>query len=334
MNRISLAFVAAGLLVAPAAWAQNIAAEPLYGTSTLNAGFLPDPAVVSVTAGGPLYMGESPVLDAVTGAGCNGYITPEQPDHRLIYSGGPFLRIGARAEGDTTLLVNLPDGTWRCIDDRFGFNPGLDFTDAPAGQYDIWVGVFADQTTVSAELLISELADETPFHALAPTGPPQLWADPGFEPPPSGPLGPLPLDGAMPPNFGTYGLAAGFMPDPFTMGLQGGGSTDLTTVQAPMDVLTGMQSFGNVSNSPDFVINWQGGSYLRFEATYTSEEDLIMLIQLPDGTWRFNDDFSGLQPAIEFETSPAGAYRVWVGNLRGTWLVPATLGVTEIRPVY
>lgn len=328
MNRLSLLCVAAGLMVAPAAWAQNIAAEPLYGTSNLTAGFLPDPVVVTLMAGGPLYMGGvTTVMDAVTGSTCTGHITPEQPDHRLIYSGGSFLRIGARSERDTTLLVNMPDGTWRCIDDRFGVNPGLDFENAAAGQYDIWVGVWSEATTAPAELLISELRDETPFQPVYAEG---TYVDPMmYEPPP---MMPLPLDATLPPNFGTVELAAGFMPDPYTVAVQAGGDTDLSYVAAPMDAISGMTAFGSVSNNPDHVLVWNGGGYLRFEATYASEDDLVMLVQLPDGTWRFNDDFNSLQPAIELETSPAGNYYIWVGNLRGTFLVPATLGVSELRP--
>lgn len=147
---------AAGALIAAVtftvgAQAQNISANPLYGTVNLNTGFLPDPHAVSVEAGGP--------MDAsALGAGCRGYITPDQPDVRLNFNAGTLpLYLYVESGADTTLVVNLPNGNWLCNDDFIGLNPGLGMQPAMSGQYDIWVGTYAPGSIPPATLLISEL---------------------------------------------------------------------------------------------------------------------------------------------------------------------------------
>ena len=138
---------AAGALIAaatlsPEAQAQDVFADPLYGTVNLDSGFLPDPHTVQVEAGG--------AMDASSlGSGCNGYITAEQPDVRLNFNAGSLpLYLYVQSAEDTTLVVNLPDGTWACNDDFIGLDPG---------QYDIWVGTYAPGNVPQATLLISEL---------------------------------------------------------------------------------------------------------------------------------------------------------------------------------
>ena len=147
---------AAGALIAAVAFtagaqAQNISADPLYGTVNLDGGFLPDPHTVSVEAGGPMHAGP-------LGNGCNGYITPDQPDVRLNFNAGVLpLYLYVESGTDTTLVVNLPNGTWLCNDDFIGLNPGLSMEPAMSGQYDIWVGTFAPGSIPPATLFISEL---------------------------------------------------------------------------------------------------------------------------------------------------------------------------------
>lgn len=147
---------AAGALIAAAtlsldAQAQNVYANPLYGTVNLSGGFLPDPQAVQVQAGGPMAAGS-------LGPGCAGYITPNQPDVRLNFSAGSLpLYLYARSGADTTLVVNLPNGQWVCNDDFIGLDPGLRIQPAMSGQYDIWVGTYSPGNISPATLLISEL---------------------------------------------------------------------------------------------------------------------------------------------------------------------------------
>ena len=122
--------------------------DPYFGAVSLAPGFQPDPLSVAMVSGGEV---DASYLEG----GCTGYAAVA-PDYRLTWGGGGDLRIGFEADegGDTTLLLNLPDGSWRCNDDR---NPGLYdplvvVEDAPAGQYDIWIASYRAGTFVEGSL--------------------------------------------------------------------------------------------------------------------------------------------------------------------------------------
>ena len=137
-------------LAATPALAQNPGAEPTYGDVRLDEGFPDDPHVVDVTAGGS---------EEVSERGCSyGYVA-DAPDVDLYYttSGSSTLYIYAVSSEDTTLLVNLPDGSWACDDDSYGDgDPIVVVRGADAGLYDIWVGTYGDDM-VEATLYISEI---------------------------------------------------------------------------------------------------------------------------------------------------------------------------------
>jgi serine protease Do/protease YdgD len=149
MRRALLASAVALFALGGAAVAQNVSLPPAYGTLNLNAGFLPDPQVVNVVAGGN--------IDARRlGGNCVGAIA-NPPDVRLNYRAGSFpLYIAARSNSDTTLVINLPNGQWLCNDDFQGLNPGVVLRNPPSGQYDIWVGTFGGGTA-PAQVIVSEV---------------------------------------------------------------------------------------------------------------------------------------------------------------------------------
>lgn len=142
--------VIAVLAISATAFAQDISGTPTYGSTTLETGFTPDPHEVDVVAGG---------ATAVTQPGCTGYVA-DAPDFDLTYTAGDTfpLNIYVKSEGDTTLLVNLPDGSWACNDDTEGFNPALEFASPQSGMYNIWVGSYSADEMPAAKLYISELA--------------------------------------------------------------------------------------------------------------------------------------------------------------------------------
>lgn len=138
---------AATTIIAAAAFAgiasaQDYSLSPNFGTTTLSAGFAPDPYAVSIVAGGPING---------SNVGCAGMIS-DAPDVRLQWNGGR-ITIGAESSSDTTLVVNAPDGSWYCADDVNGLDPALVMSGS--GQYDIWVGVFGGGTA-SATLYFTE----------------------------------------------------------------------------------------------------------------------------------------------------------------------------------
>lgn len=153
-----LALFAAAALVSTAALAQtvpNIALDPTFGAVTLVAGFLPDPHVVDIVAGGPID-----AAAAALGEGCLGFIA-EAPDFRLDYTLGANipLHIFVTADQDTTLVINQPDGTWVCNDDTNGLNPLVSFTAPMTGIYDIYIGTYGEATAPGV-LSISEVVTQ------------------------------------------------------------------------------------------------------------------------------------------------------------------------------
>ena len=152
--RTTLMLAAAAALVAgvtPAS-AQDINADPNFGTLTLRSGFMPDPRVVAVRSGGD--------INAETiGSSCRGFIS-DAPDVRLVYSAGSLpLIISVDSAADTTLVVNAPDGQFYCDDDGGvnGLNPMVRFDDPQSGRYEIWVGTYGSSSIEHARLHISEL---------------------------------------------------------------------------------------------------------------------------------------------------------------------------------
>ncbi len=159
-SNFKLITAAAGLLcLATTTSAQNIGAEPLYGTANLAAGFLPDPHVVEVAAGG---------ADSVDHLGddCVGFIASGQPDYDLNYEADSAqLGFFVEAEVDTTLVINDPAGNWHCNDDASALsatNPGILFSSPLSGNYNIWVGSYLnDGVGNSAKLVITEWDEDS-----------------------------------------------------------------------------------------------------------------------------------------------------------------------------
>jgi hypothetical protein len=122
--------------------------EPTFGGVKLKAGFTPDPFTKKLEAGG----------DILTKLGGVSAWVAKAPDFKLFYEAGKVpLTIHVESAADTTLLINLPDGSWVADDDSGGMlNPMLRFATPQSGRYDIWVGTVAMKNAV-ATLKITEL---------------------------------------------------------------------------------------------------------------------------------------------------------------------------------
>ena len=122
--------------------------KPTYGSVTLKAGFLPDPFKKDVQAGGELRTNLG---------GVNAYVATA-PDFSLQYTKGKYpLTFNVKSAGDTTLLINLPDGTWIADDDSGGgLDPLIRIANPPSGRYDIYVGTYG-KNIVAATLYITEI---------------------------------------------------------------------------------------------------------------------------------------------------------------------------------
>ena len=149
--RLTAAAATALILVAGPAVAQDYNLDPTFGVINLMTGYVPDPAVIPLVAGGD--------IDASSlGDTCLGFIA-DAPDFRVNYEAGTDfpLIISAVSDADTTLVVNAADGGWHCNDDFDGLNPAITFEAPTSGQYDIWVGVYGEAGTAPAGLYISEI---------------------------------------------------------------------------------------------------------------------------------------------------------------------------------
>lgn len=116
-------------------------------TVNLSAGFLPDPHRVNVVSGGGNDASD-------LSSSCVGAVA-DSPDVVVNFrSQGGALSFSVASSGDTSLVINGPDGRWYCNDDTNGLNPVLTWGSAPSGQYDVWVGAVGQPA--SGTLLISE----------------------------------------------------------------------------------------------------------------------------------------------------------------------------------
>jgi hypothetical protein len=132
--------------------------DPTYGTIDLVSGFQPDPYTVGVQAGGELD------ASALAVPGCIGWVA-RAPDFRVNWTAGSgalplVFSVGANA--DTTLVINDAQGNWICDDDggNNGLNPAITFTNPVSGQYDVWVGTYAQGSLEPSTLNVSELYAE------------------------------------------------------------------------------------------------------------------------------------------------------------------------------
>lgn len=123
-------------------------------STSLTAGFTPDPFTTVLAAGGPIDAG---TVDGM----CNGFIATE-PDFELSYTSGSWpLRIYVQSDADTTLLMRTPTGEVMCNDDFDGLNPSLALSNPVSGNYEVFIGTY-DPTAgnPNATLAVTELVDQ------------------------------------------------------------------------------------------------------------------------------------------------------------------------------
>ena len=271
-----------------------------FGSTSLRGGFSPDPYTVDVVSGGA-YAASS------VDSSCRGYVSGA-PDFELSFSAGSLpLTIAAVASGDTTLLVNDPNGNWYCNDDGGeGLNPLLTFSNPRSGTYDIWVGSYSEGRNINATLSFSELG---------------LTAGSSGGGGGGGSYGQI--DWSLPANFGSVSLRGGFTPDPYRVDIVSGGTHRASEVRSGCA--------GWVSAAPDFELSFTAGS-LPLILSAASSSDTTILVNDPNGNWHCNDDGgnAGLNPALTFNNPASGTYDIWIGSYRQGQNPSATLSISEI----
>ena len=121
--------------------------DPLYGETSLSAGFQSSPFTVQLVGGG-----RNQAADYIAESQCRGYVS-EAPDFSVFLNEG-FNEIwfGVFSPAVMMLLVNAADGSWHCSDAAaIAANPGIGFSFPLAGLYDVWVGS-ADERNYAASI--------------------------------------------------------------------------------------------------------------------------------------------------------------------------------------
>ncbi|MDH5493461.1 MAG: hypothetical protein OEY14_16020, partial [Myxococcales bacterium] len=95
-------------------------------------------------------------------ANCIGNVGAERNHVLTATAAFPSLRIMAGSQGDTTLVVQQPDGSYLCNDDTDMLNPVVPLSNAAAGDYRIWVGSIDPTATPAYTLGLTELDSVMP----------------------------------------------------------------------------------------------------------------------------------------------------------------------------
>lgn len=122
------------------------------------------------------------------------------------------------------------------------------------------------------------------------------------------------------PYFGQINLSAGFQPDPYARNITAGGTQRLENC--------GFNASGFVTSRPDFDLYWSGQS-AQLTIAITSRADAVLLVNAPDGSWHYSDDYRGSDPAITFYNPQQGLYDIWIGTYDGSRRNPGQLIFTE-----
>ena len=289
-------FISLALLFCiPASLAQahlNPGGEARYGRQVLTPGFAPSPFTIDVVSGGDVA-----VKPLALGDNCLGYAAAD-PDVVLELAPG-FKRLTfliASAE-DTTLIVNLPNGSWSCNDDTNGLNPALVYHNAAPGSYQVWIGSYAAETFDDAVLYLSEAGPE----ALPTTA--------------TGP------DPARDPLYGEITLARGFQPSPYARQLLGGGRSKAA------EHLADPACRGYVSEAPDYSL-YLSEDLANLWVSLYSPAAMTLLINGADGRWHCSVG----NAAIGFDYALSGLYDVWVGSQDLGNYAASILYLTEYKP--
>lgn len=293
-HRVALAAAGMVLVWGAGAMAQDINRAPISGTINLDAGFTPDPKIISVTSGGRHDTSQS------IGGACTGFVSGA-PDVRVNYNTASTMPLifSVTADGDTTLVINGPDGRWYCNDDTNGLDPQVRFDNPNTGRYEVWIGTYGGNEQMPARLSISEIDTAQP----APT----YGA----------------IDYTLDSTYGWVELSSGFTPDPHTVRLTAGGTIPGSTIDPACS--------GNFAAAPDVKLSYSAGSFPLI-ISVDSGRDTTLMINDSEGNWWCDDDggINGTNPSIRFDKPSSGTYDIWVGTY-STEMADATLYISELN---
>lgn len=293
------------------------ASADAFITINPEAGFPLDPFLVSLQGGGP--------VDASTVAEqCSGWVA-EAPAVTVNYQGeADLLRAFFVSDGDTTLVVQTPDGDFLCNDDAYPvlLDPSVEITQPVQGVYSVWVGSAAAQdlvpgflvfttheTVTAANLALAELVQRP---ALPPILPRARLASARER-----------LAQALE-NAEAEALAAGG--DDVAVEVTAEGELPVPELLTH-DALCG----GLVSLTPSYAFDWNGETE-TLSLFVEADGDTTLLVRTPAGELLCGDDADGadnLNPLVVISEPAEGRYLVWVGRIDPSEPISGTLTITE-----
>lgn len=128
----------------------------------------------------------------------------------------------------------------------------------------------------------------------------------------------------LPPTYGTRTLSTSEV-GRVSLDLQAGGNLNAQQYLGPACV-------GMVAEAPDFRVDLEGSGAADLDVRVQSVADTTLVVFTPDGEWLCNDDWNGLNPAVEILSAEPGEYDIWVGTFESSGLPSARLTVAA-RPV-
>jgi len=145
---------------------------------------------------------------------------------------------------------------------------------------------------------------------------------------PVAPVIALELDEDAQPLYGPVSLQRGFSPDPFAIGVEGGGTAYASAYDVPC---------GFTTPGPTFAFSLGGGAFETFLRVFfsPSEEGIpTMLLLTPDREWICAGYWNaGVSPVVDFDAAPSGDYLVWVGSWTPDVTIHGNLFITGSEAV-
>ncbi len=127
--------------------------------------------------------------------------------------------------------------------------------------------------------------------------------------------------GEQPPAFITIDPQAGIPLDPFFLSLKAGGTVDASTLDK--------SCVGSITKNPSVAVDVKGQPDV-VKAFFYSDGDPVLVVQLPDGTYRCNDNTNRLllDPTVQVDDPQPGHYNIWAGSRKAKQPVPGILVLT------
>lgn len=129
------------------------------------------------------------------------------------------------------------------------------------------------------------------------------------------------LDYSASPAYGQANLSNGFSPDPYSVGMTGGGPVNVSYL--------GGSCAGFASVAPSLRVNYGGGGASLMRFYFVGSGDSTMIVNDPYGNFYCVDDsFGTVNPTIDFNNPAGGSYDIWIASYGGG-SVSGTLYITQ-----